>query len=282
MNVLVLHGPNVNLLGQRPGDDRGRSFEALERAIRARADALKLSVRTALGQSEGALLEAVHRERQWLEAVVVNPASLARGAWSLREALWALGKPSVEVQLEEGPKGEPTRRESVLRDVCVRQIFGEGTDGYLRALEHLASVGREKTIGRGQGGAMQVTPIFEAPAAKKTIGRRAAAVTETEIPLGKTLGRRAQTQLETALPGNPGRERVRQKLTERLAGRITPAELAEWARGEWQALQADPTQPPPPEREVLETALQRLLLSNVGPSRMSDEQLLELLTELGR
>lgn len=275
MNILILHGPNLNLLGIRPGDERGRTFEALERAIRARAESLKVSVRTALSQSEGGLLEALHRDRAWAEAVVVNPTSLARTAWSLREALWALGKPVVEVQIEEGPKGEPSRRESVLREVCVRQILEEGVDGYLRALEHLAATPREKTIGRARASGSAHPAL--APV-RKSIGRRAE--TEVEIPVGKTIGPRARTLVETEAPGTFTRELVRRKITERLAGRLSPADLAEWAKGEWQQLQHGHSDFP--GREQLESALQRLLLSNVGAARMSDEQLLELLTELSR
>jgi 3-dehydroquinate dehydratase-2 len=278
MNILILHGPNLNLLGIRPGDERGRTFEALERAIRARAESLKVSVRTALSQSEGGLLEALHRDRAWAEAVVVNPTSLARSAWSLREALWALGKPVVEVQLEEGPKGEPSRRESVLREVCVRQILDEGMDGYLRALEHLAATPREKSLGRGRAVSGAELPVTNA-APRKTIGRRAE--TEAEIPVGKTIGPRARTLVETEAPGTFTRELVRRKITERLAGRLSPAALAEWAKAEWQQLQRG-AHPDFPGREQLESALQRLLLSNVGAARMSDEQLLELLTELSR
>jgi 3-dehydroquinate dehydratase-2 len=276
MNILILHGPNLNLLGDRPGDERGRTFEALERAIRARAESLKVSVRTALSQSEGGLLEALHRDRAWAEAVVVNPTSLARTAWSLREALWALGKPVVEVQLEEGPKGEPSRRASVLREVCVRQILDEGMDGYLRALEHLSASPREKSIGRGaraSGSHAALEP------ARKSIGRRAE--TEAEIPVGKTIGPRARTLVETEAPGTFTRELVRRKITERLAGRLSPADLASWAKEEWQQLQRG-AHVDFPGRDLLESALQRLLLSNVGAARMSDEQLLELLTELSR
>jgi 3-dehydroquinate dehydratase-2 len=276
MNILVLHGPNLNLLGVRPGDERGRTFDALERAIRARADSLKVLVRTALSQSEGGLLEALHRERAWAEAIVVNPTSLARTAWSLREALWALGKPAVEVQLEDGPKGEPSRRESVLREVCVRQIFNEGMDGYLRALEHLAASPREKSIGRGASAPASATPA-PAETPRKTLGRRA--VTEVEVPSGKSIGPRARTLLETEVPGTFTRELLRRKITDRLAGRISPAELAEWAKGEWQQFQRG-GHPVGPAKEELESALQRLLLSNIAPSRMNDEQLLELLTEL--
>lgn len=282
MNILVLHGPNLNLLGIRPGDDRARTFESLERAIHARAEALHVSVRTAIAQSEGGLLEALHRERAWADGIVVNPASLARSAWSLREALWALGKPAVEVQLEEGPKGEPARRESALRDVCVRQILGEGMDGYLRAIEHLASGTRDKSIGRRASAPVSSAPVL-API-RKTLGRRA--VAEVESPAGKSVGPRARPRAQSGVPGvseAPGvlsLEAVRRKITERLAGRISPAELAEWAKAQWHQLQRREAGEVE-HGEQLEGALQRLLLSNVGPTRMSDEQLLDLLTGLG-
>src|SRR5690348_6175665 len=130
MNVLVLHGPNLNLLGERPGDPPGQGLADLDRAIRRRAAELGATVRTLQSNHEGALVDALHEERHWMDGVIINPAALGATSYSLRDALAAVSKPAFEVHLMDTRHGESWRRKSVLKDVCVGRIVGKGVQSY--------------------------------------------------------------------------------------------------------------------------------------------------------
>src|SRR5579883_2197890 len=101
MNILVLHGPNLNLLGERPGDEKGRPLEELNGLIRARAVALGHSVKVFQSNHEGELVDTLHAERRWAQGIVINPGALAHYSYVLREALVAVDKPTIEVHLTD-------------------------------------------------------------------------------------------------------------------------------------------------------------------------------------
>ncbi|MFY0573617.1 type II 3-dehydroquinate dehydratase [Cystobacter fuscus] len=130
--LLVLHGPNLNLLGEREGREGGR-FADLDAALKARASALGLELTVVQSNHEGVLLDTLHAERSRVEGVVVSPSSLF-GSYPLRDALEAIGLPALEVYLEE-----LDGRESVVAEACVATLEGEGFDSYLQALERFAS-----------------------------------------------------------------------------------------------------------------------------------------------
>ncbi|MGO9065494.1 MAG: type II 3-dehydroquinate dehydratase, partial [Myxococcaceae bacterium] len=159
MNVLVLHGPNLDLLGRRPGDDASVSLPALDRRIAERARRLGLSVRSVQSNHEGALLDALRNPGAWADAVVLSPGLLALSSHVLREAVAASGLPVVEVHLHDASGKASVRRHSLLQDVCVARVVGEGPEGYLHALERLAGgagaaaarareAGRKEPLGR--------------------------------------------------------------------------------------------------------------------------------------
>src|SRR5687767_5472732 len=118
IRVLVLHGPNINLLGSRGGGEV--SYEALNVALAEHARALSLELEVVQSNHEGALIDALHAARTRVQAVVVSPAGLF-GSYPLREALEATGLPAVEVYLRplEG-------RTSVLAPACRAQVAGKG------------------------------------------------------------------------------------------------------------------------------------------------------------
>jgi 3-dehydroquinate dehydratase-2 len=202
----------------------------------------------------------------WADGVVVEPGPLAHAGWTLREALLAFGRPSIEVITADGPKGEPSRTQSVFKDVCEAQLTG--ADAAVRALEALAKRGVAKTLGP-RGGAR----IEAAPSAKKTIGRRHAPKDDAPAPPQKTLGR--EKVADPSAAGALTRAVVCQKISDRLSGRLSPNDLAAWAKERWLEIQRGASAEP-----NLEDALQRLALSTIPPSRLSDDQLLALLTQL--
>jgi 3-dehydroquinate dehydratase-2 len=143
MRILVLHGPNLNLLGEREPQVYGHAtLVEVDARIRERAARLSAEVRTFQSNHEGALVDRLQEERRWAEGILFNPGALTHYAWSLRDAVAAVGLPCVEVHLSDVSRREPWRRLSVLADVRVAICAGGGADSYLEGLELLVEVGR--------------------------------------------------------------------------------------------------------------------------------------------
>lgn len=244
MRVLVLHGPNLNLPGSR--------LEALQGGIQAQARSLGFELSVFQSNSEGALLDELHRQREWFDAVVVNPTSLAPVAYALAEGLELIGKRAIEVQLVEG-------RTSVLREVVEAQFHGP--QAYSQALEALAGHHEEKSVPSRQG---------------KSIGRKASQVSPGSPR--KTIGRAAHDGA-AAPPKTEGlsREVVKAQVSARLSGTLAPEALASWARGQWQALIGGATVEPG-QKDVLEEALLTLAASG----KATDHVLLSAIAKLDR
>ncbi len=141
MNVLVINGPNLNLLGEREPEIYGRrTLRDLERAVRAHAHKLRQRVRFFQSNHEGAIVDELHRCRRWADAIVINPAAFTHYSYAIRDALLAVAKPAVEVHLSDVENREGDfRKISVVRDVCVHHFAGFGFDSYLKALDALAA-----------------------------------------------------------------------------------------------------------------------------------------------
>ena len=218
MNVLVLHGPNLDLLGRRPGDDPGLSLPALDRNIAERARHLGLSVRSLHSNHEGALLDALRNPGAWADAVVLSPGLLALTSHVLREAVAAAGVPVVEVHLHDASGKASVRRHSLLQDVCAARVVGEGPDGYLHALERLASGIRGARVPRSAPAA--VPPPRKEPLGRRTVPPPAAPSAPPAARPAKTLGRRTSVppaRTTTAAPGRGAKEGVLSRATLRRA-----------------------------------------------------------------
>jgi len=139
MNVLLLNGPNLNLLGEREPEIYGKTTLAeLEQMVQARARELGHVVRAFQSNHEGALIDELHQSRRWAQGVIFNPGALTHYSWALRDAVSATRLRVVEVHLSDISKREEWRRVSVLAEVCAHRIMGKGVAGYLEALEWLA------------------------------------------------------------------------------------------------------------------------------------------------
>ncbi len=135
--VLVLQGPNLNLLGEREPEIYGRETLAeIHAGLRQTAARLGLEIDTFQSNHEGALIDRLH-ERDF-DAVVVNAGGLTHTSVSLRDALLAVGRPFWEVHLSDPATREPFRRTNFLADLAVASFVGQGARGYHRALEAIA------------------------------------------------------------------------------------------------------------------------------------------------
>jgi 3-dehydroquinate dehydratase-2 len=135
--VLVLNGPNLNLLGTREPEIYGNTTLAeIEEGLRKRGRELGLEVETFQSNHEGVLIDRLHvRDFEW---AIVNAGGLTHTSVSLRDALLGIGRPFVEVHLSDPSRREPFRSVNYLHDIAAEQIVGRGAGGYALALEFIA------------------------------------------------------------------------------------------------------------------------------------------------
>tara|TARA_B100000809_G_C14840431_1_gene424531 strand:- start:4 stop:435 length:432 start_codon:yes stop_codon:yes gene_type:complete len=138
LNVLVLHGPNLNLLGTREPDVYGTDTLAdIDSQLTALAEELKIMVRIKQSNSEEMLIEELHSSREWANGVLFNPGAFTHTSVALRDAIAAIDIPVVEIHLSNIHARESFRRESLLAPVCIGSISGFGTQSYLLGLHAL-------------------------------------------------------------------------------------------------------------------------------------------------
>jgi 3-dehydroquinate dehydratase II len=143
MRVLVLHGPNLNLLGSREPQIYGRtSLTAIDRLIRAWARRTGTEVTIRQSNSEGELVDWIQHAASRYDVIVINPAAYTHTSVALRDAIAAVAVPAIEVHLSNPAAREPFRRQSFIAEVAVGQISGFGIDSYLLGLEAARAVGR--------------------------------------------------------------------------------------------------------------------------------------------
>jgi 3-dehydroquinate dehydratase-2 len=140
-SILILHGPNMNLLGERePGIYGEISLEEIDRRLVQHGEQLSFAVRTFQTNSEGGLIDALHDARQWAAGVVFNPGGYTHTSIALRDAVSAIKLPVVEIHLSNIYGREDFRHQSVIAPVCAGTISGFGWRSYLLGLDALQSV----------------------------------------------------------------------------------------------------------------------------------------------
>ena len=139
MRILVLHGPNLNLLGQREPEHYGRVDLATIDAMLVRAgQRLGVAVECFQSNHEGQLIDAIHAAIGRCEGIVINPGGLSHTSVSLRDAL-AAGPPALEVHLSNIHARERFRQRSLTAGACLGGVYGLGAAGYVLALEGLVA-----------------------------------------------------------------------------------------------------------------------------------------------
>jgi 3-dehydroquinate dehydratase-2 len=136
MRILVLHGPNLNLLGTRePGVYGSTRLSDIDTALHARATELGIDLHIGQSNHEGVLIDTIHAQASRSDGIIINPGAFTHYSYALRDALVAVGTPTVEVHLSNVYAREAFRHHSVIAPIAVGQITGLGWRGYLLALQ---------------------------------------------------------------------------------------------------------------------------------------------------
>ena len=139
MRILVLNGPNINMLGIREPDIYGKeTYADLVQKIRNHCDGKGIEVEFYQSNHEGNLIDAIQQAYGVCDGIVINPGGYTHTSIALLDAVKTVGIPTVEVHISKVEEREDFRQISYIRLACVKTITGHGTDGYLEAIDFLA------------------------------------------------------------------------------------------------------------------------------------------------
>ena len=145
MKILVINGPNLNMLGIRePGIYGSETYATLLDKISAHAKKRGVSVDFFQSNHEGALVDRIQEAFGSTDGIVINPGAYTHTSIALLDALKAVAIPAVEVHISDVSKREAFRSVSYIRDACIGSVIGHGTDGYLEAVDMLIERGVEE------------------------------------------------------------------------------------------------------------------------------------------
>lgn len=140
MKILVINGPNINMLGIRePGIYGKQDFQALLQLLSKTASELNVDVEQFQSNHEGAIVDRIQRAYGNTDAIVINPAAYTHTSIAILDALKAVGIPAVEVHISDVDKREDFRQVSYAGLACVKTIKGQGINGYRQAIEYLVT-----------------------------------------------------------------------------------------------------------------------------------------------
>lgn len=138
MKLLIINGPNLNMLGIREPDVYGReTYDSLVEKIKAYCDGKGIEVQFVQSNHEGALVDAIQGAYGCMDGIVINPGAYTHTSIAILDAVKAINLPTVEVHISDLSKREAFRQVSYIRAACIKTIAGHGTDGYLEAIDCL-------------------------------------------------------------------------------------------------------------------------------------------------
>jgi|TARA_B110000263_G_C14884560_1_gene318920 3-dehydroquinate dehydratase-2 len=138
LTVLLVNGPNLNLLGERSPEIYGTtSLSVIESNVAKEAEKRGVTVKSFQSNHEGKLIDFLHENRKLAIGVLINPGGLTHTSVVLRDAIESIGIPVIEVHLSDIYTRENFRRLSLIADVCIDQVTGLGPEGYIKAINLL-------------------------------------------------------------------------------------------------------------------------------------------------
>ena len=141
MNILVINGPNLNLLGTREPEIYGEdTLDELMMWLETNPISTEHSFKFYQSNHEGDIIDTIHDERHWAHGILINPGAFAHYSYAIRDAISAVKIPTVEVHISDIHKREEFRQISVISQVCIDQFSGLGKDSYLEGLERLITI----------------------------------------------------------------------------------------------------------------------------------------------
>jgi 3-dehydroquinate dehydratase-2 len=138
LNLLVIHGPNLNLLGKREPAIYGRlTLKQIDQRLQAHASEAGYELKTFQSNGEGALIDAIHDAADWADGIIINAGAYTHTSIALRDAISSVSLPTIEVHLSNVHAREPFRHKSLIAPVCLGAIAGFGWRSYLLGLDGL-------------------------------------------------------------------------------------------------------------------------------------------------
>ena len=138
MNILVINGPNLNLLGTRNPEIYGsETLEELMMWFENSTEGKKHQFKFYQSNHEGEIIDMLHDEREWCQGIIINPGAYGHYSYAIRDAISSINIPTVEVHISDINNREDFRKKSVISDVCKATISGKGKNSYLEGLMFL-------------------------------------------------------------------------------------------------------------------------------------------------
>ena len=138
MKILILNGPNLQLLGTREPETYGHmTLEQLQKLCEEEGAKLNFTIDFRQSNHEGDLVDWIGEARESVSGIIINPAAYTHTSIAIRDAILAVGLPCIEVHLSKIRERESFRHHSYIEDICIMQINGHGPEGYVMALKHM-------------------------------------------------------------------------------------------------------------------------------------------------